>query len=289
MSDRELTKSGEMEQSPTPITGLCIVADKNKPPRGFSAISKANDDSSDADLWRESSFSIFSRPVRYLCFSRDTPNTGIKAPISVVTDITIVKESEPIPHGFVAIDYTADSGERALRKKFLCVKSEPRDAVVDAIGEIVLLNKAKKTPRDYTSAGEIDGIMVCFRVIVIPPNFGVHHSNSERNISITGQQPTGLYPGLGIGGGGPSQSTPDLSNVDHLRSAVNAFTIKPMNTGPKPLDGVEFKLNPIYEQISGNKQKDVLPAFPQIDLSRLDSDEMDYRYQLEHSTLQYCS
>lgn len=29
--------------------------------------------------------------------------------MSVVTDITVVKDSDPIPHGFVAINYTADS------------------------------------------------------------------------------------------------------------------------------------------------------------------------------------
>lgn len=33
----------------------------------------------------------------------------IQAPISVITDMTIVKESDPIPHGFIALDYTADS------------------------------------------------------------------------------------------------------------------------------------------------------------------------------------
>ena len=31
--------------------------------------------------------------------------------VSVVTDITVVKDTDPIPHGFVAIDYCADSSK----------------------------------------------------------------------------------------------------------------------------------------------------------------------------------
>ena len=92
----------------------------------------------------------------------------LQTPVQVITNLIIVRESDPIPHGYVAIDYTADSskcndklwiiekitsGEKSLRKKYVCIRTEPRDRVVDAIGEIIILGKTKKVPRDYTSAG----------------------------------------------------------------------------------------------------------------------------------------
>lgn len=43
--------------------------------------------------------------------------------------------------------------EKSLRKKYLCVRTVARDAVVDAVGEIILLSKLKKPPRNYSSAG----------------------------------------------------------------------------------------------------------------------------------------
>ncbi|MFH4978375.1 hypothetical protein AB6A40_005084 [Gnathostoma spinigerum] len=167
-----LKKALEMEDPHAicPITAIVIVADRNGAPAGFSAITKAYDDQSDADLWKESAFSIFSRPVRYIAISRVVPENTVN--FNVVVDICIVRDSDPIPNGFMAIDYTVDTKEKALRKRYLCVRSVARDTVVDAIGEILVLNKLKKPPRGYASAGEIDGALICFKHIVIPQNFG---------------------------------------------------------------------------------------------------------------------
>ncbi|VDO92117.1 unnamed protein product [Heligmosomoides polygyrus] len=153
MTERELAKSEDCDTTSIPITALCIVSDKNKCPKGFTPITRCHDDGTDADLWRESAFSLWSRPVRYLAISREVPEAAIRGTVSVVTDITVVKDTDPIPHGFVAIDYCADSREKSLRKRFICLKTEPRDSVVDAIGEVIILNKQKKTPKDFTLAG----------------------------------------------------------------------------------------------------------------------------------------
>lgn len=283
MIERELSRTGEMCTEVSPITALCIVADKNKAPNGFQPILKAHDDSSDADLWRESSFSIWSRPVRYLCISRDTPKTGIQAPISVVTDLLVVKESEPIPYGFVALDYTADSREKALRKKFICVRQVPRDTAVDAVGEIIVLNKKGKTPKEFTSAGEVDGILICFRVVVIPPSFGLTQSSSDQALTSTfgAPPPIGLYPNISN-----AHSTPALSNAANQKASlpINAFTIKQSVVGPKAIDGVPFKLNARLQGMSIS-QCSGLPLFPEFDISRLDTEEFNYSFQLERSTL----
>uniref|UniRef100_A0A0K0D516 MABP domain-containing protein n=1 Tax=Angiostrongylus cantonensis TaxID=6313 RepID=A0A0K0D516_ANGCA len=191
-------------------------------------------DSTDADLWRESAFSLWSRPVRYLAISREIPEATIRV-MFLVSDITVVKDTDPIPHGFIAIDYCADSREKALRKRFICIKTEPRDSIVDAVGEVIILNKQKKTPRDFTLAGEVDGAAICFRVIVVPPTFGLKCSTS--NSGKLALPPIGLYPHL-------SQSGSTPANLDQKQNA-NMFTIK--NTGAvklRGLDGVPFKLNP---------------------------------------------
>ncbi|PIO68823.1 hypothetical protein TELCIR_09374 [Teladorsagia circumcincta] len=204
--------------------------------------------------------------------------------VSVVTDITVVKDTDPIPHGFIAIDYCADSREKSLRKRFICVKTEPRDSVVDAVGEVIILNKQKKTPRDFTLAGEIDGAALCFRVVVVPPAFGLKHSASDRVLSSnTGKPlpppPIGLYPQLGSSGSTPSKlnQQPD----------VNTFTIKnPGIAKVRGEDGVPFKLNP---QLAAKLKTPVLdtPTDPAIgfDIRRLDSDEFSYSFSLERATL----
>ncbi|KHN87466.1 Multivesicular body subunit 12B [Toxocara canis] len=219
-----LSPSSEIgdEKAMNPITSVIIVADKNKCPRGFFPITKTHDDQTDADLWKESSFSFFSRPVRYLAISRETPSNAVG--VQVVTDLCVVKDTDPIPMGFIAIDYTADSKEKSLRKKYLCVRTMARDAVVDAVGEIVVLNRHKKPPRNFSSAGS-----------------------------------SGLYPSVGenrhsapvLAGGGSQKD---------VTSGVNALTIK-LASARFGVDDVPFKLNPIIESsISRNKKTANLAA-----------------------------
>ncbi|VDO27516.1 unnamed protein product, partial [Brugia timori] len=77
MNEVLMIRSSDMgdENNVNPITSIIIVADKNRCPRGFS-------------------------PNFILCFYIST---------HVVTDLCVVKDSDPIPMGFIAIDYTADS------------------------------------------------------------------------------------------------------------------------------------------------------------------------------------
>ncbi|WKY15950.1 hypothetical protein Q1695_000990 [Nippostrongylus brasiliensis] len=283
MVERELSKVEDCDANVLPITALCVVSDKNKCPKGFTPIVRCHDDGSDADLWRESAFSLWSRPVRYLAISREIPEATIRGTVSVVTDITVVKDTDPIPHAFIAIDYCADSREKSLRKRFICVKTEPRDSVVDAVGEVIILNRQKKVPRDFTLAGEVDGAAICFRVVVVPPTFGLKHSASDRGLSSStgtpAPPPIGIYPQLGQSGSTPVMLGQPLD--------VNMFTIKNANLAKfRGEDGVPFKLN---AQLASRLKAPVLdPARDQIisfDIRRLDSDDFNYSFALERSTL----
>ncbi|VDM36395.1 unnamed protein product [Toxocara canis] len=269
-----LSPSSEIgdEKAMNPITSVIIVADKNKCPRGFFPITKTHDDQTDADLWKESSFSFFSRPVRYLAISRETPSNAVG--VQVVTDLCVVKDTDPIPMGFIAIDYTADSKEKSLRKKYLCVRTMARDAVVDAVGEIVVLNRHKKPPRNFSSAGEIDGSLICFRHIVIPSSFGISMPRSQSS--------SGLYPSVGenrhsapvLAGGGSQKD---------VTSGVNALTIK-LASARFGVDDVPFKLNPIIESSISRNKMSALPALKVCDKARLES-AFSYQFNLERATL----
>ncbi|CAI4228251.1 unnamed protein product [Auanema sp. JU1783] len=267
----ELIRAEETDGQLNPITAVCIVSDKNKAPKGFSPILRTTDDNADADIWRESSFSIFARPTRYIAYSRDVPEQCLNGPaISVITDLTVVKETEPVPHGYVPIDYTADSREKALRKKFLCLKSEPRDAVVDAVGEICILGKTKKTPKGYSCAGEIDGALIVFKVVVIPQTFGMKHSASAQSLppARSAPAPPGLmplYPSLQ-----PSNSASDIEK-------------NPSFVKPKGVDGVPFKLHPSVTT-GATKQDDNLPQIG-FDIQLLNTDAFHYSFALEQDTL----
>uniref|UniRef100_A0A8R1DRD2 N-acyl-aliphatic-L-amino acid amidohydrolase n=1 Tax=Caenorhabditis japonica TaxID=281687 RepID=A0A8R1DRD2_CAEJA len=262
-----------------PITAICIVGDKNKSPRGFVPVVKCHDDQSDADLWRDGFFAI-NRQVRYICTSTEIPDT-IKTAVQVVTNLIIVRESDPIPHGYVAIDYTADSREKSLRKKWLCIRTEPRDRVVDAIGEIIIMGKSKKVPRDYTSAGEIDSLLVCYKVVAIPQTYGIPTSNSSSALET---KPTsgGLYPGLP----NPNiyNSTPSNLNVTG-GSNSSAFTLK--NVGiprVKAIDGIDFKLNPSF--VSNDSDRDSqLPDLSQFAHLEMNSDRYNYNFATEHAVV----
>ncbi|CCD63304.1 Multivesicular body subunit 12A [Caenorhabditis elegans] len=274
----ELEFSADNAAPVIPITAICIVADKNKAPRGFLPIIKCQDDQTEADLWRDGFFTI-NRQVRYICTSTEIPDSNIKTPVQVITNLIIVRESDPIPHGYVAIDYTADSREKSLRKKYVCIRTEPRDRVVDAIGEIIILGKTKKVPRDYTSAGDIDSLLICYKVISIPQTYGIQTSNSTSNIE--SQAAGGLYPGL------PNLSNSTPANLDVTGSSSNsAFTMK--NAGAprvKAIDGIDFKVNPMFVNSSGSNNSSQLPDLSQFnDLDRLD-DKYNYSYATEHAVL----
>ncbi|VDN60464.1 unnamed protein product [Dracunculus medinensis] len=266
------TEMGDNKET-NPITSVIIVADRNKCPQGFLPITKTFDEQIDGDVWRESSFSFFSRPVRYIAVSRETPLNTIGA--HVVTDLCVVKDSDPIPMGFIAIDFTADSKEKALRKKYLCVRSVARDTVLDAVGEIILLSKQKKPPRNYSSAGEIDGILVCFKYVVIPASFGIGLPRSQSTIA-------GIYPNVAENF---RRSAPSLDQITGNLNSMNALTIK-TGTQKRGIEDVPFKLNPILEKSMLRNQLNVLPELKVLDEATLER-EYGYRFTVERATLSH--
>lgn len=50
---------------------------------------------------------------------------------------------------------------------------------MDAITDIIVLSKQKRPPKGYTSAGDIDGLMICYKQTPIAETYGrLPHSQS---------------------------------------------------------------------------------------------------------------
>lgn len=119
----------------------------DKCPEGFFAISKTHDQDQDADLWREPSF-LKRKSGRYLCLSK---TEGL--PNFVVQEITILNEKSLPPEGFSLLNRTADTEQKAWRKRQLCYRLAKGVRGVRAITDIIVCSRLKKAPEGFTLAG----------------------------------------------------------------------------------------------------------------------------------------
>jgi len=141
-----------------PVTSLQIVEDHDKCPRNFVPIHRTYDQDSDADLWRETNILFGKRTARYLCLSK---SEGL--PEYIVETLKVVAEREPPGEGFSLLTRTADSEQKAWRKKQIAYKLSKRGSVTQAVTDVILCAKLRVAPDGFTLAGEVNSIMVCFK------------------------------------------------------------------------------------------------------------------------------
>ncbi|XP_066993457.1 multivesicular body subunit 12B [Anabrus simplex] len=140
-----------------PITSIHIIEDPEKVPPGFVVVSRTHDQDSDADLWREGW--IFGRKAtRYLCLSK---TEGIAD--YIVETVIVINEKETPPDGFSVLVRTADTEQRAWRKKQLCYKLSKPIHAKQFVTDIIVLSRTKRNPDGFTLAGEINGMTICFK------------------------------------------------------------------------------------------------------------------------------
>uniref|UniRef100_A0A915J7F5 Multivesicular body subunit 12A n=1 Tax=Romanomermis culicivorax TaxID=13658 RepID=A0A915J7F5_ROMCU len=273
-----------------PITEICIISDKNRCPPNFTVVSRAYDDSSfDGDLWKDSLFS-FSRIYRYVCFSKLVPVNCYTC--NVIAEIALVNDKDHVPTGFTPIDYTIDTKEKALRKKILCIRSVPREFAVDAVSDFMILARQKRPPPLYTIAGELEGLLLCYKYGVIPPNFpNLNSPDLTRPTSDSySSLPYPIHPlthGSAFGPSTPtSMASPQPQVVDSRSSQLNGIQ-SATNYGRQSslsssvhstgIEGLPFELNP---RIKSTKNKKVLPV-----IKPLSVDEFDYDFSIESTVL----
>ncbi|XP_017871735.1 PREDICTED: multivesicular body subunit 12A [Drosophila arizonae] len=146
-----------------PITSLHIVEDFERCPKNFNAIHRTYDQDADADLWRENNLLFGRQTTRYLCLSK---SEGL--PEYVVETLKVIAEKVPPPKEFSLLSRTADSDQKAWRKRQIAYKLSKRGTVTQAVTDIILCSKLKIAPDGFKLAGDINGVLICYKTGAIP-------------------------------------------------------------------------------------------------------------------------
>ncbi|KAH3794725.1 multivesicular body subunit 12B-like isoform X2 [Dreissena polymorpha] len=177
-----------------PIIGVVVVADINKCPAGFTTIDRTYDRTEEADLWRDG---LFGRRVcRYLCVQRSAPQPGRE----VLVDISIITEKEQVPAGFTTLELTHDTREKATKKKVICVRWMNASITTSALSELIFMGRgSKKPPQGYTLVGELNNLMLCYKMSPIKTVSAISSHNSVEsslnNMSnLSNNLPYALHP-----------------------------------------------------------------------------------------------
>lgn len=254
-----------------PITTVCIVVDPYKCPPNYELLLKSNDRKDDCDLWKDGVFK--SKVTRYLCYSRVASTYDSTSPMKeVLGDLVIQNEREIPPPGFRLIEKTIDTCEKATNKKQICIKMIPVSATTDAISEIIILSKSKRAPAGYTSAGDVNGLLVCFKMSKIAAATG-----SASN------QPQAQNSGNQLNNGQHSASSVPSSVAPAASQFANS-TETGSNASQNSLSGVPFRLNPRFADNSMFTHLQSVATLPYKSLIDIEN-EFNYVFNLESSTV----
>uniref|UniRef100_A0A1B0C0F1 Multivesicular body subunit 12A n=1 Tax=Glossina palpalis gambiensis TaxID=67801 RepID=A0A1B0C0F1_9MUSC len=81
--------------------------------------------------------------------------------------IVIAEKTTP-PKGFSLLSRTADSEQKAWRKRQLSYKLSKRGIATQAITDIILCSKLKIAPQGFKMAGDLNGILICYKTATQP-------------------------------------------------------------------------------------------------------------------------
>ncbi|XP_067637238.1 multivesicular body subunit 12B [Eurosta solidaginis] len=295
-----------------PITSLQIVEDYEKCPKNFTPVHRTYDQDADADLWRENNILFGRQTTRYLCLSK---TEGL--PEYVVETLKVIPEKTQPPKEFSLLSRTADTEQKAWRKRQITYKLTKRGNVTQAITDIILCSKLKVAPEGFKLAGDINGVLICYKTGAIPirspppvPGVGpqVLNGSSTSNTSNSSSEVEKALNRLNLSGGGASwngsskQPLPPVPSDHDYEEIQASYQIKsPQRPAPRPptlantaintsvhsvgtlgayseVEGVPFIINPTLKRITDND----LPTLPQIaDVLK----GLDYDFQLERQIL----
>eukprot|EP00066_Takifugu_rubripes_P024236 XP_011613502.1 PREDICTED: multivesicular body subunit 12B [Takifugu rubripes] len=159
-----------------PISAVGVLASISQGPDGYYVVAKTTD-GNDADLWKDGIFK--SKVTRYLCFKRENGP-------DVVVDMRMIDAKDALPQGFTPVEKTEDTGETAMRKRKLCVKTSPRAAAKTAVYDIQITAKSKYQLIDYKCLCEMNNMVIWYRTGDVP-----QPSSQETSIKVQcdGQAP----------------------------------------------------------------------------------------------------
>lgn len=277
-----------------PVTSLHVVEDCAKCPTNYTLINRSYDQDSDADLGKENVI-IGKRYTRYLCISKSEG-----PPDCIIETLKIVNEKEITHHpGYSLIPRTFDSNKKSFRKKHIIYKLTKRGTIAEAITDVILCSRSKFAPDGFHLAGEINGILICYKRGPIthrsPPAVPLDNNNLDDSIELCMNR---INLSLSNSLGSPPPLSPKPMQLNNERNYENLVKKSPAPlpsesslrpapvppgsilsgtlNGPTGLEGIPFMLN---SQLSRSNQYQ-LPVFDSTKLIKL-----DYDFALERQIL----
>lgn len=260
-----------------PITGVGVVASRNRAPTGYDVVSTTTD-GLDADLWKDGLFK--SKVTRYLCFTRvfSKENSHLG---NVLVDMKLIDIKDTLPVGFIPIQETVDTQEQAFRKRRLCIKFIPRDSTEAAICDIRILGRSKQAPPQYTFIGELNNMGIWYRMGTVPRAQDSPHTPTTNNIqnvnSTSSSAPVPAAPmpkhismTLPASFRGKNTTRPDYEHQNSNLYAISA------------MDGVPFMISEKFACASSDLQQVDLMGITIKSLAEIEK-EYDYSFRTEHS------
>lgn len=264
-----------------PITGVGVVASRNRAPTGYEVVSQTTD-GVDADLWKDGLFK--SKVTRYLCFTRafakENSHLG-----NVLVDMRLIDMKDTLPVGFIPIHETVDTQEPAFRKRRLCIKFIPRDSTEAAICDIRIMARSKQAPPQYTFIGEMNSMGIWYRMGMVPqseeasPTQPAPESDTTApaGAPVTSTTPTRV-PSLpkNISMTLPASfSRKNSTRPDFEHQNSNLYAISAM-------DGVPFTISDKFAWASANMEQVDLMGITIKSLADIEK-EYEYSFRTEHS------
>ncbi|XP_072529829.1 multivesicular body subunit 12Ba isoform X1 [Salminus brasiliensis] len=262
-----------------PITGVGVVASRNRAPTGYDVVAQTTD-GMDADLWKDGLFK--SKVTRYLCFTRvfSKENSHLG---NVLVDMKLIDIKDTLPVGFIPIQETVDTQEQAFRKRRLCIKFIPRDSTEAAICDIRILGRSKQAPPQYTFIGELNNMGIWYRMGKVPrtQDSSPIQSNSCSTSTTTSIQtvttnstPAPVMP-KHISMTLPASFRKSTTRPDYEHQNSNLYAISAM-------DGVPFMISEKFACASSDLQQVDLMGIRIKSLAEIEK-EYEYSFRTEHS------
>lgn len=230
------------------ITDVVIVSSKDACPSGYTLLNQTVN-GNNADLYNSS---LYKRGDRYLCFAK-FPGSS-----TVVTDVNIVKEKDPVPVGYTAItNCKNDADEKVFRKHILCLKTDNTQKAQHCVSDIVLIqpSKGEETPGDFWRVtNDVNGLFLCYctkptqvQAVRQPPPYGhrtnmaYKHPNVQQSYPAAGNP----YPVSSQQGGYPRMPFPQ--RPQQTVPTGNHPQVQAANKLCSAIQGVQFQVNPKFE------------------------------------------
>lgn len=222
-----------------PVTALCVVEDPSRCPFGYTVVAKTHDQDLDADLWKDGFFS--KRITRYLCISKTEGPSGF-----VIDSLCITNDKDAPPNGYVLLSKTYGTGkinnkfnensfftylflaeQKAWRKRQLSYRLSEKHSVFLAITDIIILSKTKKAPEGFTMAGEVNGLVLCYKSAPLPANPTPLSNMVLPTYPSVNTNPTTNSDFSFSGRNSPTPKSPSMANP--IKSPVRPAPLPPVN------------------------------------------------------------